>query len=62
MRGGYLGRAGGAAIESATFAEKRWASGGVDGAVLKRWKSLAGFFRAGQRLCERGGRQVEGSW
>ena len=33
--GGYLGGAGGAAVESAAFAEEGWAGGGVNGAVLK---------------------------
>lgn len=35
VRGGYFGGAGAAAVQRATFAEKRWAGGGVDGAVLE---------------------------
>lgn len=36
VRGGYFGGAGGAAIQSATFAEEGWAGGGMDDAVLWR--------------------------
>lgn len=36
VRGGYFGGASAAAVQRATFAEKGWAGGGVDGAVLWR--------------------------
>ena len=35
VSGGYLGGPGGAAIQSAAFAEEGWAGSGVDGAVLE---------------------------
>ena len=35
VRGGYFGGAGGAAVQSATFAEEGWAGSGVDDAVLE---------------------------
>ena len=35
VSGGYLGVAGGAAIQSAAFTEEGWAGSGMDGAVLE---------------------------
>ena len=40
VRGGYLGVAGGAAIQSEAFAEEGWAGSGVDGAVLDMMDEL----------------------
>lgn len=48
VRGGYFGGAGGAAVQSATFAEERWAGRGVDGAVLWERESLAETFGFGR--------------
>ncbi len=58
MGGGYFGGAGGAAVESAAFAEEGWAGGGVDGAVLEGDEWSAGFLGFGKG-CVRGARRRE---